>query len=124
MLIIVQAVPIYTDESKGMLTPAALVDIDGDNIEDIIIATFNSHVIAFRWGLEDEATAAHQAFLIGQSRRLFRLFSSFSNCDNNYSFNFNNINWRKHKWFAWDSNQGPQDGRRRWNHGAMSAALK
>ena len=48
MLIIVQAVPIYTDESKGMLTPAALVDIDGDNIEDIIIATFNSQVIAFR----------------------------------------------------------------------------
>jgi hypothetical protein len=43
-----KAVAIYTDESKGMLTPAALVDVDGDYIEDIVIATFNSHVIAFR----------------------------------------------------------------------------
>jgi hypothetical protein len=42
-------VPIYKDETKGMLTPAALVDIDGDNIDDIVISTFNSHVIAFRW---------------------------------------------------------------------------
>jgi len=30
-----------------MLTPAALVDVDGDDISDIVIATFNSHVIAF-----------------------------------------------------------------------------
>ena len=46
-LISKKAVAIYTDESKGMLTPAALVDVDGDYIEDIVIATFNSHVIAF-----------------------------------------------------------------------------
>ncbi len=42
-----QAVPIYKDETKGMLTPAALADVDGDDIPDIVIATFNSHVIAF-----------------------------------------------------------------------------
>ena len=32
---------IYKDENKGMLTPAAIVDINGDNIGDIVIATFN-----------------------------------------------------------------------------------
>ena len=45
----------------------------------------------------------------------FCLFSSFSN------YNFNNTNWKKHRWCAWDSNPGPQDGRRRRNHGAMAA---
>ena len=39
----------------------------------------------------------------------------------NYSFNFNNINWRKRRWFTWDSNLGPQDCRQRWNHRAMVA---
>ena len=39
---------IYTDDSKGMLTPAALVDIDGDFIDDIVVSTFNSHVVAIR----------------------------------------------------------------------------
>ena len=29
-----------------MLTPAAIVDINGDNVGDIVIATFNSNVIA------------------------------------------------------------------------------
>ncbi|TRY71775.1 hypothetical protein TCAL_12171 [Tigriopus californicus] len=42
-----QAVQIYHDDSKGMLTPAALADINQDGIEDIIVPTFNSHVIAF-----------------------------------------------------------------------------
>ena len=28
---------------------------------------------------------------------------------------------KKHRWCAWDSNPGPQDGRRRRNHGAMVA---
>ena len=28
---------------------------------------------------------------------------------------------KKHRWCAWDSNPGLQDGRRRWNHGAMAA---
>ena len=30
---------------------------------------------------------------------------------------------KKHRWCAWDSNPGPQDGRRRWNHRAMAATL-
>ena len=58
---------------------------------------------------------------MGQSQRLFRLFSPFSQSNNNYnigfSFNFNNINGRKRRWFAWDSNPGREDGRRRRNHG-------
>ena len=29
----------------------------------------------------------------------------------------------KNRWCVWDSNPGPQDGRRRLNHGAMAAAL-
>ena len=49
---------------------------------------------------------------MGQSRPLFCLFSFFSR------YNFN-TNWKKHRWCAWDSNPGPQDGRRRRNHGAM-----
>ena len=28
---------------------------------------------------------------------------------------------KKRRWCAWDSNTGPQDGRRRQNHGAMAA---
>ena len=39
-------------------------------------------------------------FLMGQSRPLFCLFSFFS------SYNFNNTNWKKHWWCAWDSNPG------------------
>ena len=42
---------------------------------------------------------------MGQSRPLFCLFSFFSR------YNFN-TNWKKCRWYAWDSNPGPQDGRR------------
>ena len=45
----------------------------------------------------------------------FCLFSLFSR------YNFNNTNWKKLRWCAWDSNPGPQDGWRRRNHGAMAA---
>ena len=51
---------------------------------------------------------------MGQSRPLFCLFLFFSR------YNFN-TNWKKRRWCAWDSNLGPQDGRRRQNHGAMAA---
>ena len=51
---------------------------------------------------------------MGQSRPLFVLFSFFSH------YNFN-TNWKKHRWCAWDSNPGPQDGRCRRNHRAMAA---
>ena len=36
-----------------------------------------------------------------------------------YSFNFNNLNWKNHRWC---SNPGLQDGRRRLNHEAMASA--
>ena len=44
----------------------------------------------------------------------FCLFSFFSH------YNFN-TNWKKRRWCAWDLNLGPQDGRRKQNHGAMMA---
>ena len=52
---------------------------------------------------------------MGQSRPLFCLFSFFS------SYNFNNTNWKKLWWCAWDLNPGPQAVRRWRNHGAMAA---
>ena len=53
-------------------------------------------------------------FLNGPIPASFCLFLFF------FHYNFN-TNWKKCRWFAWDSNPGPQDGRRRWNHGAMAA---
>ena len=35
-----------------------------------------------------------------------------------------NYKLKKHRWSAWDLNPGPQDGRRRQNHGAMAATKK
>ena len=55
------------------------------------------------------------------SQPLFHLFSSFSHFNNN--LNFNVINRRKQRWFAWDLNPGPQDGKRRWTYEAMVATL-
>ena len=54
---------------------------------------------------------------MGQSWPLFCLLLFFSH------YNFN-TNWKKHRWCAWDSNLGPQDGRHRQNHGAIAATLK
>ena len=51
-------------------------------------------------------------FYYGPLPASFCLFSFFSRY---------NFNWKKHRWCAWDSNPGPQDGRRRRNHGAMAA---
>ena len=42
-----KAVQIYRDFDKGMLTPAALADVTGDGVDDIVVSTLNSHVIAF-----------------------------------------------------------------------------
>ena len=53
---------------------------------------------------------------MGQSRPLFVYSHPFSH------YNFNNTNWEMCWWCAWDLNPGPQDGRRRRNHGAMAAA--
>ena len=38
------------------------------------------------------------------------------------NINFNNINWKKSRWCAWDENQGPLHCRRRQNHGALEVA--
>ena len=57
-------------------------------------------------------------------RPLFLLFSSFPHSNNKYSFNFNNINWKKHRWCAWDSNPGQQKCRHWRNHGAKEAVHK
>ena len=45
------------------------------------------------------------------------LFCSFSSLPHHKSI----TNWKKRRWSAWDSNPGPQNGRRRRNHGAMAA---
>ena len=52
-------------------------------------------------------------FLNGPIPASFCLFLFFSR------YNFN-TNWKKHRWCAWDSNPGPQDGRCRRNHGAIT----
>ena len=57
---------------------------------------------------------------MGQSRPLFRLFSSFSHSNINYNFNKTKLK-KKHRRCAWDSNLRSQYGRYRWNHGAMAA---
>ena len=38
---------VYRDTAKGILSPALLVDVTGDGLEDIVIATINSNVMAF-----------------------------------------------------------------------------
>ena len=68
------------------------------------------------WPLDQGGPALIMLFFfkkMGQSR-LFCFFSFFS------CYNFN-TNWKKLRWCAWDSNPGPQDGRRRRNHRAMAA---
>ena len=41
-----QATRIYSDDSKGLMSPAVLVDVTGDGIEDIVFASFNGKVVA------------------------------------------------------------------------------
>ena len=38
---------IYRDPVKGILNPASLVDITGDGVADIILASMNANVMAF-----------------------------------------------------------------------------
>ena len=54
---------------------------------------------------------------MGQSRPLFDYFRFFL-----ITISIIQIE-NKHRWRAWDLNLGPQDGRRRQNHGAMAAHL-
>ena len=53
---------------------------------------------------------------MGQSRPLFVYFRSFHT-----PIQMTNTNWKKHRWCAWDSNPGRQDGRRRRIHWAIAA---
>ena len=55
-----------------MLTPAALVDINGDGISDIVIATFSSNVIAFDgnnyktiWNVTFEKSESYATIAVG-----------------------------------------------------------
>ena len=61
---------------------------------------------------------------MGHSQPPLCLFSSISHSYINYLLNCNNINWKQHRWCAWDCNPGLNDVRRRRNHGALVAALE
>ena len=41
-----QALPIYTDSHKGVMTPPVLVDITGDGVVDIVFSAYNATVLA------------------------------------------------------------------------------
>ena len=56
---------------------------------------------------------------MGQSRPLLVYFRSF-----HIPIQMTNKNWKKHRWCAWDSNPGGQDGRCRRIHWAMAAPLQ
>ena len=60
---------------------------------------------------------ALKCFLNGPIPTPFCLFSSVS------LYNSNDTKWKKRRWCAWDSNPGPQDGRRRQNHRAVAKKL-
>ena len=61
---------------------------------------------------------------MGQSRPLFLfIFVLFTFQFKWQIYNLNNINWKKRRWCAWDSNPGRQDGRRRQIHWAIAAPL-
>ncbi|XP_067007692.2 uncharacterized protein [Anabrus simplex] len=44
---LLQVKTLYKDPFKGVMSPPALADINQDGIEDIVVATFNSSVLAF-----------------------------------------------------------------------------
>ena len=64
-----------------------------------------------------QAKKERKCYLNGPIPAPFCLFLFLSH------YNFNTI-WKKRSWCAWDSNPGQQDGRWRWNHGAMVATQK
>ena len=69
-------------------------------------------IIPLRWL---STTKLASCFLIWSNPGLFFVYS-FS------YYNFNNTNWIKCTWCAWDLNHGQQICRCRRNHGAMAAA--
>ena len=42
-----KAKPIYKDDKKGIMVPPVITDINGDGTADIVMAMFNSTVVAF-----------------------------------------------------------------------------
>ena len=56
-------------------------------------------------------------FLNGPNPASFCLFSTFSQHNDKYNTKFD---YKKHRWCAWESNPGPQDGRHRWIHWAIA----
>lgn len=46
MFYVIQAVSIYSNRYKGVMTPPVLIDITGDGVLDIVLADFNSSVVA------------------------------------------------------------------------------
>lgn len=38
---------IYKDEKKGIMVPPVITDVNGDGVDDIVMAMFNSTVVAF-----------------------------------------------------------------------------
>ena len=52
---------------------------------------------------------------------LFCVFSFFSHSNSSDKYTMNFINWKKHRWYAWDSNPGRHDGTRRRIHWDMAA---
>ena len=41
-----QAIPIYTDSHKGVMTPPVLVDLTHDGVVDIVFSAYNATVVA------------------------------------------------------------------------------
>ena len=71
-------------------------------------------IVSFGWVRKGERIKIYSFLWVNPG--LYWLFPSFSR------YKFNNTNWKKRRWCAWDSNPGPQDGRLRRNHGAMATA--
>ena len=65
-----------------------------------------------------KSSMAKQVFFFKKNGPIPASFCPFSLFS---QYNFNNTNRKKLRWCAWDSNPGPQDGRRRQNHGVMAA---
>ena len=67
-----------------------------------------------------KTTQREEIFLNGPIPASFCLFSFFSHPNSNDKY----IIWKKHRWYAWDSNPGWLDGRRRRIHWAMAAPIR
>lgn len=81
-----QARAIYTDAFKGVMTPPVLADVTGDGVEDIIVAVFNSSVLAFDgwtykviWNYTVPLTESYRLLVINIFISKFIVRQSYSN---------------------------------------------